>query len=248
MTEISQVKTSINKSDLSIQELNKEIVDKIKATQKGLDDLKNPIDELIDFEKKRKEEISTFESNNDALTRERATLKEEKSSNETLASEKQSNLSELVDKRAKLETQLREINVEISEIKNKLAGAKDEHSSLSEANKKITNEIVSIVSSSEVKILDIEKKVEAKKDAIRRVKGERMALEFLIKKNHIEFNELKIIKTLEGRSNTDLNTVSKVTGISDALITKTLESLMKRNLITYDPTSGAIVIVSSLKL
>lgn len=248
MTDISKVQTSITKSNLTIQELNNEFEDKIKVTQKGLEDLKNPIEELIDFKKKRKEEIATYESSNDALTREVSTLKEEKNSNKIQLSEKQSNLSELVDKRAKMETRLRETNSELSETKNKLTGSKDEYSNYSEANKKLSDDIVEIVSSSEVKVLELDKKVEAKRDTIRRIQGERMALEYLIKKNHVEFNELKIINSLEGRKNSDLTTISKVTGISDALIIKTLDGLMKRNLITYDSSSGVIVITRSLKL
>lgn len=248
MTDISEVQTSIKKSNLIVQELNEDFEENIKLTQKGLEGLKEPIEELINFEKKRRDEISTYNSSNDALTQEIATLKEEKNSNDTLLSETQINLSEMVDKRAKLETRIRESNSELSNTKNKLTADKDEYSSLSQENQKITSEIGEIVSSTEVKILDLEKKVESKKDTIRRVKGERMALEYLIKKNQIEFNEIKIIKTLEGRKNTDLNTVSKVTGLSDALIIKTLDGLMKRNLLTYDPSSGAIVITRNLKL
>ncbi len=247
MTDISEVQSSIKKSELTIQELNSNFEEKIKVTKKGLEDLKNPIEDLINFEKKRKDEISNYLSTNDALTREVTTLKDEKSSNETLLSGAQSNLSELVDNRAKLETRLREINSELNETKNKQAGAKDEYSNFSEENKKISNNIVEIVSSSEKKILEFEKKIEAKKDTLRRIKGERMALEYLIKKNHVEFNELKIINSLEGRKNTDLSTISKVTGISDELIIKTLEGLMKRKLITYDSSSGAITIDRSLK-
>ena len=93
MTDISEVQTSIKKSDLTIQELKDEFDNKIIVTQKGLEDLKNPIEEQIIFEKKRKEEISAYESSNDALTREVSTLKGEKNSNETLLSETQSNLS-----------------------------------------------------------------------------------------------------------------------------------------------------------
>ncbi|RLI63528.1 MAG: hypothetical protein DRO63_08355 [Candidatus Gerdarchaeota archaeon] len=75
-----------------------------------------------------------------------------------------------------------------------------------------------------------------------------MALEFLIKKNYIEFNEIKIINALEGRKNTDLSTIAKVTGLSTDLIVSTLNGLMKRNLLTFDNSSGAITLTGSLKI
>jgi len=70
----------------------------------------------------------------------------------------------------------------------------------------------------------------------------------LIKKNYIEFNEIKIINALEGRKNTDLSTIAKVTGLSTSLIVSTLNGLMKRNLLTFDNSSGAITVTGSLKI
>ena len=43
-------------------------------------------------------------------------------------------------------------------------------------------------------------------------------------------------------------TITKVTGLSEALIAKTLEGLEKRNLLTYDDSTGAITVTGSLKL
>jgi len=75
-----------------------------------------------------------------------------------------------------------------------------------------------------------------------------MALEYLIKKGHVEFNEIKIINALEGRKITDIATITKVTGLAENLIEKTLDGLMKRNLLNYDSSSGSITITGNLKI
>ena len=248
MTDISEVLASIKKSNLSTEELKKEFDEKIKTTSQGLGNLQKPIDELINFEKAQNDEISNFESNNQALTQEITSLKTEKQTNESSLAENQANLDKLTEERAKLEAKIRETNSAVNDNNNKLTTAKNELATLTTNLEKITAEIDQIVNSSEAQILDLERNINEKRDAISKVKGERMALEYLIKKNHIEFNEIKVIKTLEGRKNTDLSTVSKVTGLSDDLITKTLNGLMARNLLTFDKDSGAINITGSLKI
>ena len=248
MTDISEVLASIKKSNLTLEELKKDFDDNLKVANQGLVNLIEPIEDAINFEKKRNDEISNYESSNQALSQEITSLKSEKQSNETLLAENQTNLDRITDERAKLETSIREVNSHLNDKNNILSTAKSELSKLTTEVETVTAEVSQIVNSSEAQILDLEKKIEGKRDAISKIKGERMALEYLIKKNHIEFNEIKIIKTLEGRKNTDLNTISKVTGLSDALIVKTLNGLMERQLLTYDSSSGAIVITGSLKI
>jgi len=248
MTDISEVLASIKKSNLTLEELKKDFDDNLKVANQGLVNLIEPIEDAINFEKKRNDEISNYESSNQALSQEITSLKSEKQSNETLLAENQTNLDRITDERAKLETSIREVNSHLNDKNNILSTAKSELSKLTTEVETVTAEVSQIVNSSEAQILDLKKKIEGKRDAISKIKGERMALEYLIKKNHIEFNEIKIIKTLEGRKNTDLNTISKVTGLSDALIVKTLNGLMERQLLTYDSSSGAIVITGSLKI
>ncbi|MHA1213214.1 MAG: hypothetical protein ACTSSH_12235, partial [Candidatus Heimdallarchaeota archaeon] len=146
------------------------------------------------------------------------------------------------------EGQKRNTTTELQSTENTLQGTKTKFEQETEKNERIVAEITTIVEGIEYKILEISKQADIERDIIRKTKGERMALEYLIKRNHIEFNELKIINSLDGRKNTDMSTISKVTGLAEELIAKTLEGLMKRKLLTYDSSNGAITITGNLRL
>jgi len=248
MTDISEVLSALKRGDLTVEEVLKELNDLLTTVKKGIDELKQPITDLVEFEKRQSDEILQFESSNLSLTQEITSLTEEKATSETLLQRTQEEYTETTEKRVKLETKVRELSSELSNTKKRLEAANAELAGETETNQKIVAEISTIVESAEQKVLGIEKQAEMERDIIRKSKGERMALEFLIKKNHIEFNELKVINSLDGRNNTDMATISKITGLSAELIAKTLEGLEKRNLISYDDSTGAITVTGSLKL
>ncbi|MCG3252916.1 MAG: hypothetical protein KAX09_03640 [Candidatus Heimdallarchaeota archaeon] len=248
MTDISEVLSALKRGDLTVEEVLKELNDLLATVKKGLDDLKQPIEDLVEFEKRQSDEILQFDSSNLSLSQEITSLTEEKATSETVLQRTQEEYTETTEKRVKLETKVRELSTELANTKKRLVAANAELAGETETNQKIVAEISTIVVSIEQKVLGIEKQVEMERDVIRKSKGERMALEFLIKKNHIEFNELKVINSLDGRNNTDMATISKITGLSAALIAKTLEGLEKRNLISYDGSTGAIIVTGSLKL
>lgn len=248
MTDISEVLSALKRGDLTVEEVLKELNDLLATVKKGIDDLKQPITDLVEFEKRQSDEILQFESGNLSLSQEITSLTEEKATSENVLQRTQEDFTETTEKRVKLETKIRELTTELSNTKKRLEAANAELAGDTETNQKIVAELSSIVESAEQKILGIEKQAEMERDIIRKSKGERMALEFLIKKNHIEFNELKVINSLDGRNNTDMATISKITGLSTALIEKTLVGLEKRNLISYDVSTGAITVTGSLKL
>ncbi|MFW9922339.1 MAG: hypothetical protein ACFFDW_03520 [Candidatus Thorarchaeota archaeon] len=248
MTNISEVLASIKRSNLTIEELTREVEQSLKATAKGLEDLNRPLEELAVNERKINEEISKYDSNNLTLSKEISNLKEEKGHNEILLTNTQNQLNDTTQNRAKTETKIRETKTILSDTTSKLEVTKNELAGLEQENAKLLVEIENIVKTSDQQLLEFGKKAEQKRDSIRKSKGERMALEYLIKKNHVEFNEIKIINSLEGRKNTDMATVSKVTGLSSNLIEKTLNGLMKRKLLEYDSATGAITIIGNLKI
>ena len=248
MTDISEVLSALKRGDLTVEEVLKELNDLLTTVKKGIDDLKRPIEDLVEFEKGQSDEILQFESSNLSLSQEITSLTNEKATSETSLQRTQEEYTETTEKRVKLETKIREVSTELSNTQKRLVAANSELTVETETNQKIVAELSTIVESAEQKIIGIEKQAEMERDIIRKSKGERMALEFLIKKNHIEFNELKVINSLDGRTNSDMVTVSKVTGLSEALIAKTLEGLEKRNLISYDGSTGAITVTGSLKL
>jgi DNA repair exonuclease SbcCD ATPase subunit len=248
MTDISEVLSALKRGNMTIEEVTNELNESLITVKKGLNDLEKPIEEVIEFERRQKDEIVKYESSNLTLSQEISTLKEEKASNENLLKETQDKYTESTDKRTRLETKKRDTMTELSNIEKKLETAKSEYEMEKETNLKITAELTSLIQAAGQKINEIEKQAESERDLIQRTKGERMALEYLVKRNHIEFNELKIINSLEGRKSTDMVTISKVTGLSDSLILKTLDGLMRRNLLTYDNSTGAITVTGNLKL
>jgi chromosome segregation ATPase len=248
MTDISEVLSALKRGNMTIEEVTNELNESLITVKKGLNDLEKPIEEVIEFERRQKDEIVKYESSNLTLSQEISTLKEEKASNENLLKETQDKYTESTDKRTRLETKKRDTMTELSNIEKKLETAKSEYEMEKETNLKITAELTSLIQAAGQKINEIEKQAESERDLIQRTKGERMALEYLVKRNHIEFNELKIINSLEGRKSTDMATISKVTGLSDSLILKTLDGLMRRNLLTYDNSTGAITVTGNLKL
>lgn len=248
MTDISEVLSALKRGDLTVEEVLNELNDLLTTVKKGIDDLKQPIEDLVEFEKGQSDEILQFESSNLSLSQEITSLTNEKATSENSLQRTQEEYTETTGKRVRLETKVREISTELSNTKKRLQAADAELAVETETNQKIVAEISTVVESTEQKILGIEKQAEMERDIIRKSKGERMALEFLIKKNHIEFNEIKVINSLDGRTNTDMVTITKVTGLSEALIAKTLEGLEKRNLLTYDDSTGAITVTGSLKL
>ncbi len=248
MTDISEVLSALKRGDLTVEEVLKELNDLLTTVKKGIDDLKRPIEDLVEFEKRQSDEILQFESSNLSLSQEITSLTNEKATSENLLQRTQEEYTEMTEKRIKLETKVREVSTELSNTQKRLTVANSELTVETETNQKIVAELSTIVESAEQKIIGIEKQAEMERDIIRKSKGERMALEFLIKRNHIEFNELKVINSLDGRTNTDMATISKVTGLSSELIAKTLEGLEKRKLISYDGSTGAITVTGSLKL
>ncbi|NHJ39747.1 MAG: hypothetical protein FK731_06910 [Asgard group archaeon] len=248
MTEISEVLSALKRGNMTIEEAMNELNETLKTVKKDINDLEKPIEDVIEYERRQKDEIAKFESSNLTLSQEIANYKEEKISNEQLLKETQEKYTETTDKRARLETKKRDTITELSNIEKKLESTKAEFEMEKETNIKITAELTSLIQTAEQKMNEIEKQAEKERDLIRKTKGERMALEYLVKKNHIEFNELKIINSLEGRKTTDMETISKVTGLSDALILKTLDGLMRRNLLTYDNSTGAITVTGNLRL
>lgn len=248
MTDISEVLSALKRGDLTVEEVLKELNDLLTTVKKGIDELKQPIENLVEFEKRQSDEILQFESGNLSLSQEIASLTEEKATSENSLQRTQEEYTETTEKRVKLETKVRELSTELSNTKKRLEAANAELAVETETNQKIVAELSTIVESAEQKVLGIENQAEKERDIIRKSKGERMALEFLIKKNHIEFNEIKVINSLDGRTNTDMATISKITGLSEALISKTLQGLEKRNLISYDGSTGAISVTGSMKL
>ncbi|HUU77790.1 MAG TPA: hypothetical protein VMX55_05550 [candidate division Zixibacteria bacterium] len=248
MTDISEVLASLKRSNLALDEINSEFNDTLKLVVKGLEELSNPIDDLIQSEKKQNEEITHYESSNLSLSKEISTLKEEKATKEKLLADTQEKYNESTEKRSKLEGKNRETMTELDTTSTNLRIVKEALSKESEQYEILEAEVQEIVTSSEQQILELEKKANQKRDVIRKVKGERMALEYLIKKGHVEFNEIKIINALEGRKITDIATITKVTGLAENLIEKTLDGLMKRNLLNYDSSSGSITITGNLKI
>ncbi|NHJ05343.1 MAG: hypothetical protein EAX90_11000 [Candidatus Heimdallarchaeota archaeon] len=248
MTDISEVLASLKRSNLALDEINSEFNDTLKLVVKGLEELSNPIDDLIQSEKKQNEEITHYESSNLSLSKEISAFKEEKASREKLLADTQEKYNESTEKRSKLEGKNRETMTELDSTSTNLRIVKEALSKESEQYEMLEAEVQEIVTTSERQILELEKKANQKRDVIRKVKGERMALEYLIKKGHVEFNEVKIINALEGRKITDMATITKVTGLAENLIEKTLDGLMKRNLLNYDSSSGSITITGNLKI
>lgn len=248
MTDISEVLSAIKRGELILEKALNELNTVFSTVNKDIEDMKQPIQELIEFEKRQNNEISNYESSNLALTQEINSFKEEKATNERTLQDTQNNLAETTEKRAKLETKKRDALTELSNNEKKLDTAKAELTMEKELEQKIIAEKSQIIESTEQKVIDIEKQAETEKNLLKKAEGERMALEYLIKRGHIEFNEIKIISSLEGRKNTDMTTISKVTGLSESLIAKTLEGLMKRGLLSYDDSTGAIAITGNLKL
>ncbi len=248
MTDISEVLSAIKRGELILEKTLNELNTVFSTVNKDIEDMKQPIQELIEFEKRQNNEISNYESSNLALTQEINSFKEEKATNERTLQDTQNNLAETTEKRAKLETKKRDALTELSNNEKKLDTAKAELTMEKELEQKIIAEKSQIIESTEQKVIDIEKQAETEKNLLKKAEGERMALEYLIKRGHIEFNEIKIISSLEGRKNTDMTTISKVTGLSESLIAKTLEGLMKRGLLSYDDSTGAIAITGNLKL
>ncbi|MCF2142913.1 MAG: hypothetical protein K9W42_04365 [Candidatus Heimdallarchaeota archaeon] len=248
MSDISEILSALKRGGMTIEDIIAELAETLKSSKVNLEGLIQPLQELQEIERKQSTEIANFESNNLTLSQEITSLKEEKSKNEDLLRETQEKFTEKTNDRTKLESRKRELTSELSAIEKNLEAAKKELETETETNQKLQAEIKNIVEATEQKINEIEQQAEKERDVIRKSKGERMALEFLIKKNYIEFNEIKIINALEGRKNTDLSTISKVTGLSTDLIVSTLNGLMKRNLLTFDNSSGAITVTGSLKI
>ncbi|MBN1328090.1 MAG: hypothetical protein JXA54_01340 [Candidatus Heimdallarchaeota archaeon] len=248
MTDTSEVHSSLKRGDIILEELIEELNNSLKITKNNFAEIKKPIQDIIDLEKKLSDEISIYETNNLLRSQEVSSLKNQKNSKENLLKDTQNRHTELVDKRNKAESKKRDLTNELMNTEKKLESVKTELEQDNLLNQKLIAEISNIVETSEHKIQEINKKAEMERDSIRKVKGERMALEYLVKRDHIEFNELKIINSLDGRKNTDMATISKVTGLSEALIAKTLQGLMKRNLLTYDSSSGAISVTGNLRL
>ncbi|MHA1126167.1 MAG: hypothetical protein ACTSO7_10590 [Candidatus Heimdallarchaeota archaeon] len=248
MTEISEVLAALKRTNLVVDEISQELDNTLKLIKNGLNDLQNPVDGLIEFEKRQTEEIGKYESGNLTLSKEITSLKEETASNETLLRETENDLTNTTDKRVKLETKKRETTTELTSTKNKLESTKIELTKETDNYNKLLAEVTQLIESTDNKIHTLEKGAEEKRDRIQRSQGERMALEYLIKYKHIEFNEIKIINSLDGRKTTDMSTISKVTGLSEGLITKTLEGLMKRNLLTFDNSTGIITVTGNLRI
>ncbi|MEA2070506.1 MAG: hypothetical protein U9O98_04370, partial [Asgard group archaeon] len=150
--------------------------------------------------------------------------------------------------RIKLENEKREKSTQLENLTKNLELAKDDLQNEKQVLQQLLAEIEQMKKETEQKVLEIRSKAKQKRDHIQKVKGERMALQFLIKNKYIEFNEMKIIDSLKGRRNTDVNTIAKVTGLSPNLISQTLTGLMKRDLVNYDKDSGKIEVLSNLKI
>ena len=195
MTDISEVLSALKRGDLTVEEVLSELNDLLTTVKKGIEDLKQPIEDLVEFEKGQSDEILQFESSNLSLSQEITSLTNEKATSENSLQRTQEEYTETTEKKVKLETKVREISTELSNTKNRLQTADAELAVETETNQKIIAEMSTVVESTEQKILGIEKQAEMERDIIRKSKGERMALEFLIKKNHIEFNELKVINS-----------------------------------------------------
>ncbi|MHA1185644.1 MAG: hypothetical protein ACTSXA_04425 [Candidatus Heimdallarchaeota archaeon] len=248
MTEISEVLAALKRTNLAVDEISKELDNTLKLIRNGLTELQNPVVDLIEFEKRQTEEIAKFESGNLTLSKEISSLKEGKAKNETLLRETEGELTNTTDKRVKLETKKRETTTELTSTKNKLESTKIELAKETDNYNHLLTEVTQLIETTDHKVHSLEKGAEEKRDRIRRSQGERMALEYLIKYKHIEFNEIKIINSLDGRKTTDIATIAKVTGLSEGLISKTLEGLMKRNLLTFDNSTGIITVTGNLRI
>jgi hypothetical protein len=248
MTEISEVLAALKRTNLAVDELSQELDNSLKLIRNSLLELQNPIDDLIVFEKRQTDEIAKFESGNLTLSKEISSLKEEKVKNETLLRETEEKLTNTTDKRVKLETNKRETTTELTTTKNKLESTKLELVKETDNYNHLLEEVTQLIEATDQKVHTLEKEAEEKRDRIRRSQGERMALEYLIKYKHIEFNEIKIINSLEGRKTTDIATIAKVTGLSEGLISKTLDGLMKRKLLTFDNSTGIITVTGNLRI
>jgi len=248
MSDISEILSALKRGGMTIEDIISELAESLKTSKTTLEGLHQPLQELQEIERKQANEISNFESHNLSLSQEITSLKEEKSKNESQLKETQDKFTEKTNDRTKLESKKRELQSELLAVEKNLENAKKELESETETNQRLQAEIQTIIDAAEQKIHEINLKAEKERDIIQKTKGERMALEFLIKKNYVEFNEIKVINALEGRKNTDISTIAKVTGLSNELITNTLNGLMKRNLLTYDSSTGAITITGSLKI
>jgi chromosome segregation ATPase len=248
MTDVNEIQAAVKRGDLILEEVKREVDETIKNVKVGLDNLKSPIEDLIEFEKKQNDEISKFETKNLSLSKEITNLKGEKENNERTLKETKEEYANKTEQRSKLETKKRELQNELVTTTNQLEITSAELSNEQQKLQSITEEVRSLTETSEKRINELEKEVAQKRDALQRAQGEQKALEYLVKNKHIEFNEIKVIDALTGRANTDLGTITKVTGLSRGVIEKTLKGLMKRDVLTYDDTTGEINVTGSLKL
>lgn len=248
MTEISEVQATIKRGALSAEEIEQNFNESLQTIKRGLENLQNPIEEVISQEKELKEEIAKYESDNLNLSKEISSLKKEKQDKENQLHEKKEQLSEKTNKRVELEKTIREIETELENTNQSLSTAKDELNQKTNELKTTEKELEDLRTSYEEQLQELEEKAENKRKKIRRIKGERLALEYLIKHNHIDFNELTVINALKGRTTTDISTIEKITGVSKDLIENCLKGLNKRGLVEYDESSGNISITGSLKI
>ncbi|MBD3191326.1 MAG: hypothetical protein GF308_11815 [Candidatus Heimdallarchaeota archaeon] len=248
MTEISEVQTMIKKGSLTLEEIEQNFKESLQVMKKGLENLQGPIEEIISQEKKLKEEIAKYESDNLSLSKEISSLKMENQEKENELEEEKEQLSDKTKKRVDLEKTIREIETELENTKQSLSTAKDELAQKNDELQTIEKELEDLRTSYENQIQKLEEKAEEKRKNIRRIKGERLALEYLIKHNHVDFNELTVINALKGRTTTDISTIEKITGVSKDLIENCLKGLSERGLVEYNQDSGNISIIGSLKI
>ena len=221
----------------------------------SIDDLQKIIFEysnyLAEFEKEASnlsEKITAEESKRETLKGELNTLQ---SQLEELTHRRDVLESEIASKQQDIE-QLSNIILDKEKIKTELTLKIDSYNErINELNRKIEENTALIETTKE----DTNKERENKKAEVTALKEEYMrtitkakALKYLIKKDLINLPEVKVIKSLTVPGVENEKHIRKTAGVNDETIRKVLLDLDRRGIISFDPLTGKIQVLTKIDL
>ena len=245
---LESAENNMDKISRTLAELNQLVESKKEEIEQNL----SKFNELLSSNRKKSEQLineqnseealkTELQSKLDQLSNELDELTHQRSVLEAEIASKQKDLEALANlilEKEKKKTEL-QLTVESNQQKLDTINRKiEEYEALIEATKEETEANRKI---KEQEIIELEEQYQT---TVSRVK----ALKYLVKKNLINLPEVQVIRSLSAPGMDSEQNIRKMSGVSDQLIRKILLDLDSKGIISFDPLTGKIQVLTTIDI
>ena len=238
---VERITTNLNELQQILVSKKEEISSKINEISGILSSFFKQADELNQLISQEEEKKSKNTAELDQLNQKLQGLNHNKDVLQSEIASKQKDIQQLLDLIMEREQIFTELNMQVDSLTEKISGFKRKIEELDVLSQSTLEETKEEMRNREIKLADL-------KGQYTKMVSRSKALKYLVQKDIVVLPEIQVIRSLTGPGiNTEEN-LKKMSGVSDQIIRNILVELDKREIITFNQSTGAFQVITEIDI